>query len=65
MSSKSFTLDLQETVTVQLREDPVQVVVVIHDVVVKVPEEPGRDMTGRPGRNDGVEPPVVKGDGDL
>ncbi len=42
-----------------------QIMVIFHDVVVQVPEDPGRDQAGRPRRNDGVEMSMVKGNGDL
>lgn len=65
LSSKSLSRDLQESVPVEVREDLVKVVVILDDVVVEIGKEACGDLPGRLGGNDVVEPPVVKGDGDL
>jgi hypothetical protein len=57
--------DLQQSVPVQRREDPVKIVVVLHEVMVQVSEEMRGDPAGRLRRHDDVEPSVVEGDGDL
>jgi hypothetical protein len=63
--SNSLSRDLQEGVPVQFREDLVQVVVILDDVVVEICKEASGDLPGRPGGNDVIEPSVVKNDGDL
>ena len=65
LSSKSFASNVQENIPVQLRKDPMQIMVILHDVAVQVSEDPGRDQEGRPRGNDSVETPMVKGNGDL
>ena len=42
-----------------------EIVVVLHEVMVQVSEEPRGDPAGRLGRHDDVKPSVVEGDGDL
>ena len=52
--------DLQELVPVQHRKDKVEVVVVVDEVNLQVPEETLRDETGRLRGDDEVLPPVVE-----
>ena len=61
-NSKVSSRDLQQNVPVQRRENPVEIVVVLHEVMVQVSEEMRGDPAGRLGRRDDVEPSVVEGD---